>query len=989
MVVLLAGAATVTGQTLRSAVVGYVADSDGRPVQGVEVTARQEETGLQRRTVSNSEGTYSLQELPLGSYEVTFERSGFRKLQYSSVLQSAGQTRTLNATLEIAQLHQSIEVRQATPALDETTDTLGARVGKRQIGHLPINGHNWSNLTALTAGAIDAGGSNQRTIRFAGRAKDDNNFTYDGVDATNIVNQSQPAFVRLAIPTDTIAEFTVESMLSTAASGQTTGGQMNLTSPSGTNQFHGSLFEFFRNDVLDARDPFGADRPAFRMNQFGASVGGPVVKDRIFFFAAYEGIRQTLGQSLNGFVPTEAFRSQVAAQSPVLARIVNAYPLGQTQITPQVAAFAGKGTQWNHEDSGMVRLDDRFTDHLSVFIRLNMDAALSSVPSVQSGQYLNDRLITDSRPVNGVINLLDVLSPTVLNEVQFGFNRGTLTTANNGDNGLIYSVSVPGFTPQSFNKTRPEIGNSFSFGDRISMVKGRHVLKAGVEIRRIQFNSGNTESGAIGFASLADFAANRVNSASYAAELPMNGLRKTGFYGYIQDEYKWRPNVTLNLGLRYSFFNRFHEAFGRAVPFDFATCGAQGFCPAGAEFGEPNLTNFDPRVAIAWAPTALGGNTVIRSGFGLYHGDGQVEDQSLPITNEVKQYSLTQATIPNLSFPLAPFISSAPGIASAKSMDRRRKDAYTSQWGLSVQQLMPQNFVGTVSYVGSTGTHLYTKTYVNMLNPVTGLRPYPNFGLVEFRGNQNNSSFQALQASLRRSFERGLLLAVNYMWSHEIDDGSLGAGDAVYPQNTFCRACERASGNFDARHVFNGNGVYQLPFGRGRRNLSQPGMASALLGGWDLSSIFTARTGMPVNVTIDRRSSDVPGGNSSSQRPDLVPGVSLTPPQGSTVANWINPAAFAAPVSRTFGNAGRNLVRGPGAWQLDLSLTRNIQLSEPLRLQFRADAFNLFNHPQYGVPQSNLSAGPGNFGAILTTLNTSPVGTGTPRQIQFMLRLSF
>jgi len=236
-----------------------------------------------------------------------------------------------------------------------------------------------------------------------------------------------------------------------------------------------------------------------------------------------------------------------------------------------------------------------------------------------------------------------------------------------------------------------------------------------------------------------------------------------------------------------------------------------------------------------------------------------------------------------------------------------------------------------------------------------------------------------------------LLLSINYMWSHEIDDGSNGSGDgdSLSPQNVACQPCERASGAFDARQVLSANAVYELPFGPGKPYLNEPGFMRSVFGSWGLTTIVSARTGFPVNVTIDRSSSDVPDGNTNNQRPNLVPGVSLTPPGGQTNAQWINPAAFAIPAPGTFGNAPRNVARAPGVWQVDLGLAKRILLTERLQLQFRTQTFNLFNHPQYGVPLSNLSAGPGVFGSIISTVNSGPVGTGTPRQIQFALRLSF
>jgi hypothetical protein len=311
---------------------------------------------------------------------------------------------------------------------------------------------------------------------------------------------------------------------------------------------------------------------------------------------------------------------------------------------------------------------------------------------------------------------------------------------------------------------------------------------------------------------------------------------------------------------------------------------------------------------------------------------------------------------------------------------------------MSVQQALPAEFVGTVSYVGSKGTHLLTLSEVNVFNP-DGTQPYPGFGIVPWRGNRNSSSYEGLSAAVKRSFSRGFLFSANYMWSHEIDDGSNGSGDgdSLVPENVACQACERASGIWDVRHVLNASAVYQLPFGRGKTYLSDPGIWSSVLGFWELSSAVVARTGFPINVTVDRSASAVPDGNTTDQRPDLVPGVSLTPPGGSSIGEWINPAVFAIPAPKTFGNAPRDVGRGPGTWQIDSGLGKHIPLTERFGLEFRADFFNIFNHPQYGLPQADITGS--GFGKIIQTVNTttpvSPVGTGTPREIQFALRVAF
>lgn len=994
--IILSLSAASVAQIDRAGLRGTVTDPSGRVVPQTQVTALQISTGLERKTTSSATGRYDIPELPVGNYTITFEHQGFKTLTFVDVEEVIGRTRTLDATLAVSGGNEQIDVSASSEQMDETSDALGGRIERKQAEELPLNGRNWATLTALVPGAVDTGGSNQRSIRFAGRGRDDDNFTYDGIDATNIVNQPQQPYVRLAIPLDTIQEFRIDSMLATAEAGGTGGPQLAVTSPSGTNQWHGTAFEFLRNNAFDAEQPVPVvttAQPPFHLNQFGGSIGGPVVKGKTFFFVAYEGYRQRWGFPLLGYVPSDSLRTEVAADSPSLIPILNAYPQSAIPTSdPDISQFIGEGTQVVTENSAMIRLDQRFSEKTTAFVRFNIDRAVNTQPLASSGNYLADRQQLTSGPVNGGIELLHIFSSSVVNELKFGFNRGTADTTDINTTGIPFAVSVSGLTNLNNNRISTGVGNSFSEIDNLTWVKGRHTLKAGVEIRRIQLNQGNTEAGTIVFASTSDFAANQLSTASLNGALPINGLRKTQYFGYLQDEFKVRSNLTLNLGARYSFFNIFHEVEGRANPFDFATCGSQGFCGVGASFGQPNYGDIDPRVAVAWSPTKSG-HSVIRAGYGIYHEDGQLDDQNLPISNEVFAYSLSNKTIPTLSYPITPFLANTTGIVSPRDDDRLRKDTYVEQWGLSVQQQLPANFVATASYVGSNGVHLLTLSEVNLINPATGVRPYPNFGQVSWRGNKDSSSYNGLSLALKRSFSHGFLMSANYMWSHEIDDGSDGSGDgdSLVPENVACQTCERASGIWDARHVFNANVIYELPFGRGKEFLSESGFWRAVAGNWEVTSTFMARTGFPVNVLVNRSSSSVPDGNTNDQRPDLVPGVSLTPPGGATVAQWINPAAFAVPADGTFGDAPRDLLRGPGAWQMDFGLGKHISLTERAKLEFRSEFFNIFNHPQYGLPQATFGV-PG-FGSIIQTVNTttpvSPVGSGTPREIQFALRMTF
>ncbi|HUH64532.1 MAG TPA: hypothetical protein VLZ50_16110, partial [Terracidiphilus sp.] len=569
---------------------------------------------------------------------------------------------------------------------------------------------------------------------------------------------------------------------------------------------------------------------------------------------------------------------------------------------------------------------------------------------------------------------------------------------NRSKTGILYQIAIssgpgPGFITQNYDYDSIYVGNSFSALDHFTWVHGPQTVKAGVEVRRIQLNQEYGGHGKITFSTVEDLANNVVKKAALSGALPVNDLRKNDTIAYAQDEFKVRSNLTLNFGVRYTVFELFDEVHGKANPFDFDTCGAQGFCGVGASFGRQNYGDVDPRVAFAWTPWR-GGQTVLRGGFGIYHEDGQLDDQNLPAKNEVPSYAVNSSSTLQLTYPVDGYFS-GPGTISPNAEQRDRKDTYVEQWDASLQRELPANFVATISYLGSHGVHLLDTNVVNLLDPSTGVAQYPAFApAIAWRGSIGMSSYNGLSAAVRRSFSGGLLVAANYTWSHEIDNGSNGSGDGdeISPQNPLCLACDRASGAWDTRHVVNGNAVYRLPFGQGKPMLNQRGVAGAVAGNWELTTTALARTGFPVNVLMPS-SYIAPDGASGTERPDLAPGVSLTPPGGKTVAQWINPAAFATPAGE-FGTAPRDLARGPGTWQIDVGASKVISLPERGQIEFRSEFYNIFNHPQLGQPQSTFD--PSNttgFGSVINTVNTlspaTPVGSGSPREMQFALRFEF
>jgi hypothetical protein len=971
-------------QVDRTALTGTVTDQQGNRVPQCRVRASGKATGFERETLTTSQGTYQLSGLPPGVYSVAFSKDGFAPFTVQSVEQVVGQTRTLNARLELAQGKQQTTVTESLAELDKVDATIGAAIELAQIDDLPINGRNWATLTALAPGAIDNGAGDQRTIRFAGHGLDDNNLTLDGIDATAVYNQEQREYMRLNIPLESIEEFQVQSQnFGADTQSGTAGGQVSVVSPSGTNNFHGSAFDFFRNNALDARSPFDGSSPdPFLLNQFGGSLGGPISRGKSFFYVNYEGLRQRLDGTQIGLVPSPSFAAQVAATSPTLLPILDAYPPGTSPTSaPSVWQYDAPGRQIDNEDSGMVRLDHYFSERTTAFVRFNADEAVESIPTGQ----LTARTLYDTKFNNGVVAVSHVFTPSLISEVKFGVNQTIYHTANLSPVG--FGVAVSGFSSLTGASTTDYPSKTFDLIDDVSWAHGSHIVKFGFETRWILLNQGTSESGTLTYTSTAAFLANAMGSASYTAILPLVRQRKTQYFGYVQDEWKATPDLTITAGARYNFFNALHALHDDAVPFDFLTCG--GYCPRTDSFFHPRYNDADPRLGIAWSR----GDTVLRAGAGIYHTDGQEDDQNLPISNTVDRYSFSNTAFPTLSFPLTPFLAYAEagglGVVSPRDLDRNRKDDYVAAWTASVQRKLPWSVLATASYLGNKGTDVLTTTYVNLVNPLTGVAPYPAFGPVSWRGDVGNSTFHALQLNARRTFQNGLLFSMNYMWSHSINDGSIGGGESDTPQDSFCRSCDKASSDDDVRQLFNLSAVYQLPAGAGKRYLASPGIARALFGGWTLSGIGTAQTGLPFNITIDRSNGSVPGdfAISGEERPDYIYGVPLTPPGGSTPQQWVNPAAFFIPASGTFGNLGRNAFRAPRISEVELALAKDVALTESLRMRFRADAFNVLNRAQYGAPNADFSQS--NFGEITTTISNYATGRGTPREYQLSARILF
>jgi len=1059
----------LSAQIDRASLSGTVTDPSGAVVAGAKVDATSTNTGKERQVLTNAERIYVLPALPVGTYTIVFSHEGFATSRFGGVQLRVGQKVTLDVQLKLGASTSQVEVKATPPLLESSSAELAGTIGSGQIENLPVNGRNWANLLVLVPGAQDDGGGNQRTIRFAGRARDDNNYMFDGVDATGIQEQAQKSTTRLQVSEDAVEEYRVNSMMYSAEYGAGAGGQVDIVTKGGSNNWHGDVFEYLRNSALDSRSFLDLDNdptvtgptriPPFRLNQFGGSVGGPIVKNKTFIFLNYEGLRQFRGQTLHAFVPSASYSSAVLVAQPALSPILAVYPAGQISTCvlgnspgsdcTQIDEFTHLGSIQLREDSGLIRFDEVFNQRTTLFVRAVRDDSFTTGPLGN----LYDQQQIKTKPANYVIGLTHAFSPNLVNDFKFGINRAPFHNPQASLGPNDQAISFGDFESLNNNNTDNEVGTTFSYIDNLTILKGRNTFKTGIEVRRVRLNQGITQDDSITFKNEDTILANQVDNFQFRSSWWSRGLRHTFVLPYFLDEWKVRPNLTLNMGIRWEYYAPITESHNRGRIFDINRCahttpGDPGICPQGSPFFFPNYRNFDPRFAVAWSPGNLNGKTVIRAGYGIYHGAGQNDDLNAGLESDNIRISLTQDNLTlglcpagnKLTYPVEPFLPCAARQGSTpRALQRDRRDLYAQEWGFSVQQSLPRDWQLQVGYAGSAGIRLFARSYVNVCNNILaeralGLCTRQLYGVnaVDIKNNDGNSTYNGLLATLQRRFTSGFALGLNYTWSHSINDGSIGGGEANAPENVACRRCDRGPSVFDVRQNLVISSVYELPFGPGKPHLNSSGWVGKLFGGWQVSGIGLFHTGHPLTVLYGPDGSLLPDGNDNSdQRPDIVPGVSVVP-TGQNANNWINPNAFQSPPTDANGNllrwgdAGRGLVRSPTTWQIDFALMKQTKITERLSLEFYAQFFNIFNKDQLADPTSitltfnpacndpnancavNLGvpvptpastvSPPGGFGIISSIVNFNNnndsfapdnVGSGTPRQIQFGLRLIF
>jgi hypothetical protein len=970
---------------------GIVTDQNGAIVPAAQINAVNREIGIARTTVTDSDGRYQIFALPVGSYRLEVKAQGFQTQIIESSRMEVGRRITQNFQLRVGDVSQMVAVATNHELLEKSSIAVAQVVDQQMVQETPLNGRYFLDLGLRVAGSVTppqgafsaspSRGVGSLAINTGGNREETVNYVVNGITLNNLTFSS----ISFQLPINTIQEFKLDNSTFSAQYGESSGAIVNIATRSGANQFHGEAFEFIRNDALDARNffEFTSNQPApFKRNQFGGNLSGPIIKEKLFFFFAYEGLRQRQGQNLNSVVLSDAQRASVT--DPVIRRLVELIPRANfidSSATPRFISSA----------SAPVNIDQWTTD---INFNLSPRDRLHGYHAVQRAEIVEPTRSATipgfgnaSRPLRQIFTLNEThtFGTNLVNEARAGFNRFSSSTTPNSqlnpaDFGILNGVSQPIGLPQisvaggglSFGgpATQPSGrgDTTFVLADTVNWLYGPHSLKFGGEYRQFLNNNFRQGTGSFNFATMAAFIAGTANSFSVTLGNQTSSIAEGAVGFFVQDNYKLRKDLTLELGLRYDWNMTPSERYDRFIVFDPNTASLLRVGTNIDEIYHENNKNLQPRVGFAWMPFR-NGKTVLRGAYGMY------VDQ--PMTSIVTGTSGN----PPLGIPLtftgtirldnAINIAGPAGLAP-QSIDHDFDNAYMQSWNLNAQHEL-SNVVLAIGYIGSKGTHLITRRNINQ--PVNGVRPFPTLsssslilpgtalGNITQVESSGNSSYNALWVTATRRLTRNLQFNASYTWSKSLDYNSFSTGGIV-AQDSYDVTGSRGLSDFDARHRFVISALYELPF-RGNR----------LVEGWQVAAIVQSQSGNPVNIVTTNTTVN---GVAGTLRPDVNGPVNIL----GQVDAWFDTSVF-TPVPR-FGNLGRNVVIGPAFNNTDFSVTKNTKFGDAVRLQFRAEFFDVFNHANFGQP-GNVAGSP-SFGRITNT--RFPTGeSGSSRQIQFAVRL--
>ena len=1091
--------ASLMAQVSTAELTGVVTDTSGASISNAKVMIRNKETNLSRAAATDQLGSYIFTLIAPGLYNITAEAPGFKKFVQNDAQLQINQRARIDFTLQVGQVTETVEVAASAPLLESQSSSLGSVISERFVGELPLNGRNFVQLAILSPGVNGTGYSTSGTIQSGTRPDDrrpgteifsngnregSNNFLYDGVDD----NERLIQLIVYRPAVEAIREFKVQTNLYSADLGRNSGAVVDVVSKSGTNELHGSVFEFLRNSAMDARNFFNKDAtfPPFRYNQFGFSLGGPVRipkiyngRNKTFFFVDYEGFRRNTVQSSVRSVPTLKIRQGDFSDEdpifdplstrpnpgggitrtrfsdnkiprdrwdPVTAKLLAAYPLPQN--SDRLNNYLANLNLTQNWDQGDVRVDHQFTPNDNFFARWSIQhtttTAPDTFPAVQIpglpkpiGLGNEDSFAGPAfNPVqHAVASYVKVISPRVINDLRVGFNRFVLdyTGAGFEPSGPNYGnlLGIPNANSHPLHRLVPifnlgnytGIGNSrslpifrrsntFHYMDNITWTTGAHTLKFGVDLRRRQITEYQTNRGngrfnfSRGFTSetgggptgneMASFLLGYAQLVEQDFLLAWIGARGIETGTYFADDYRLSRKLTVNLGLRWEYYSPFSEVANRWANFDAATATVKVAGRDGVDSRagiERDFTNFAPRFGFAYQ---MQPHTLIRGGFGLFfnpNGNGgallrlQRHVPFGPIYSQANN-NITVGTRVSDGFPAPPnvnFDSAKNPAGGVIGVFPRYTSAYAEQFNLTVQhEVASWKTLFSLGYVGNLGRRLGTTIDLNQPVPgpgaVAARRPFfaqrPGLAGISYAVSDGLSNYHAFQLSANRRMGQGLSLLFGYTWSHTIDDvGTEFGGGTGTPQDIRNRRADRGNSVYDIRHRATLSYTWQLPWGKEQHWVNRGGLINLILGGWQTNGILIVQSGLP--FTVGSQNADTGGAGGS--RPDFLRDGTLPSSQRS-LDRWFDRTAYTTPRQYTFGNTGRNTLFGPGRTNVDMSLFKDFPIKEAFKVQFRAEAFNVFNHPQFGLPNSSVESSQG--GRITSTV-------GNPRQLQLALRMQW
>jgi hypothetical protein len=965
-------------QVNTATVYGDVTDPSGAAVANAKADLENVATGARLSTATNSVGEFSFPVVPAGTYKLTVSAPGFRSEAREGLVFSAGQNLRLKVPLQIGAQTESIRVEAESPVVNAVNAEQQTTTTTRQIHELPTSRLDWTQLLSVNTGAApNASGE----VTMNGMAPSAFTITVDGTNAT-----ADPEYNALSMPSnfntikiispDAIQEISVTKGIAPAEIAGTMSGNVNIITKGGTNQFHGSLFENNQVAAYNARNSLLASKTGDTFNQYGGSIGGPIVKDKLFFFATYEGLQERAFNVVSGSVPTPLFLSQALAANPGLNATLKFYPAPNQpySATALTGSYLAPGSTASSDNHVVARVDYQATSSDQLSFRYTHSQPHQVIPRIIP---IDTRIFTTDAD-DGTAMYTHTFGSAVA-VTRFGYNNLSLLRLDGfntvADFNNIGGVGISGGAGESFGLD----GHTMSIEQTLAVTKSRHTIKFGFIYQRAVDSRNDHDIPTVTYANFNAMLNRTPSQVTINFGVDPFALRNPEIGGFVQDDFKMNQRLTINLGMRYDFFPVQTEASGKL--FNRTEYGFGPLRPANSPYN-PDYNNFAPRIGFAYM-LDKDGKTVLRGGFGKFTSPHSIFAAGINIEQDSALIparailSGPQALGLGINFPIVTnsveSLIQSGGLVlpwTANAIDPNFPNPYSLQYTLDVERQLSPTMVLSVGYTGNRAADLPTVRMENLPDRVTNIVPAPSFGTFRYFDSSNSSHYNSLQVSLKKRYSSGLNLDLNYTWSRSMGYGSSDVGLETPPQDNYNLKSDYGPTPFDVRHVFTGAVVYDLPFARHIPSAALKKVAD----GWQISGIVTAQTGSPLNITQSS--------NYASSRPDYIGGPATLPNVSNTLL-YLNKAAFAL-VPATSGNPlhpgsiGRNAIYAPGSWNTNLTLARNFMIGDRLRFQLRADTFDTFNH-----------ANPGGIATEITAANFGKVTAMTFRTMQLGARISF